>query len=145
MNQDGPNTTQLSPASHLSPVSHLSPASHLSPDSVAATGAPALGVPAPPRRPSSHTNARSRVPPHAPATHSILRLATALAHALERETDRALALTGLTATGFAALDEIRSAAPSTQRDLARRLGLRPSTTSELLRWLREGLAALGEA
>jgi DNA-binding MarR family transcriptional regulator len=123
MNQDEPNTSEQSPASHLSP------------DSVAAPGAPAPGVPALPRTPSSHTNARSRVPPLAPATHSILRLATALAHALERETDRALALTGLTATGFAALDEIRSAAPSTQRDLARRLGLRPSTTSELLRRL----------
>ena len=89
----------------------------------------------PPRTPSSHTNARSRVPVEAPGSRSVLRLATALAHALETETDRALAITGLTATGFAALDEIHSAPPYTQRDLARRLGLRPSTTSELLRRL----------
>jgi DNA-binding MarR family transcriptional regulator len=88
-----------------------------------------------PHTPSSHTNARRAVPIEAPGSRSVLRLATALAHALETETDRALAITGLTATGFAALDEIHSAAPSTQRDLARRLGLRPSTTSELLRRL----------
>ena len=88
-----------------------------------------------PHTPSSHTNARRAVPIEAPGSRSVLRLATALAHALETETDRALVITGLTATGFAALDEIHSAAPSTQRDLARRLGLRPSTTSELLRRL----------
>jgi hypothetical protein len=42
----------------------------------------------------------------------------------------------LSAHGFAALSEIAREAPETQRDLAARLGLRPSTTSELLKRLQ---------
>jgi len=62
----------------------------------------------------------------------ILPAAVALARTLEAETDRALAIVGLTACGFLALRGIRSGRATTQRDLARRLFLEPSTTCELL-------------
>ena len=63
-----------------------------------------------------------------------------LARALETETDRRLANVGLTASSFVALREIRSGRATTQRDLARRLYLEPSTTCELLaRLARRGL------
>jgi DNA-binding MarR family transcriptional regulator len=47
--------------------------------------------------------------------------------------DRALAIVPLTARGFAVLYEIHRETPASQGDLARRLGLEPSTTSELLK------------
>jgi DNA-binding MarR family transcriptional regulator len=62
----------------------------------------------------------------------VLPAAVALARTLEAETDRALAIVGLTACGFLALRAIRSGRAATQRDLARRIYLEPSTTCELL-------------
>ena len=58
--------------------------------------------------------------------------------------DRTLAIVPLTARGFAALAEIAREPPRTQGILAARLGLEPSTTSELLARLeRRGLLNRG--
>jgi DNA-binding MarR family transcriptional regulator len=90
----------------------------------------------------SYTNAPSDPrPPYAPG-NGVLSAALALARVVEAEADRALAIAGLSARGFLALREIRSGPAVTQRDLARRLHLKPSTTCELLvRLARRGLLA----
>ena len=81
---------------------------------------------------SSHTNILARVLDTEGHWRGVLRAALALAHALETEADRALEVAGLSARGFLVLAEIHREAPRTQRALARRLGLQPSTTNELL-------------
>lgn len=80
----------------------------------------------------SHTNAMQRLRAFDGSLLGVLEPAVSLAHALETETDRALQVVGLSARGFLVLAEIHRETPRTQRDLARRLGLEPSTTNELL-------------
>ncbi len=89
---------------------------------------------------SSHTKfVRTRRLPDG-SWNGILCAAAALWHLLEAEMDRALAIVPLTGRGFAALAEIAREPPRTQGILAARLGLEPSTTSELLARLeRRGL------
>jgi DNA-binding MarR family transcriptional regulator len=64
--------------------------------------------------------------------NGLLPPVTALARLLEIEMDRALAIVPLSARGFVTLLEITQAPAPTQRQLARRLALTPSATSELL-------------
>ena len=80
----------------------------------------------------SHTNAMQRLRAFDGSLLGVLEPALDLAHALETETDRALRVVGLSARGFLVLAEIHREPPRTQRVLARRLGLEPSTTNELL-------------
>lgn len=88
-------------------------------------------APAPPSK-DSYTNFPAAQNSSDNPLLGILPTAVALARTLEAETDRALAIVGLTACGFLTLREIRSGRATTQRDLARRLHLEPSTTCELL-------------
>jgi DNA-binding MarR family transcriptional regulator len=74
--------------------------------------------------------------------NGLLPPALALGRVLEIEMDRALAIVPLSARGFVTLFEIARAPAPSQRDLADRLALTPSATSELLaRLARHGLVA----
>lgn len=64
--------------------------------------------------------------------NGLLFVSLRFSHVVEAEMDCALAIVGLSARSFAALYEIASQPVPTQQALARRLGLEPSTTSELL-------------
>jgi len=88
------------------------------------------------RRTSSHTNSALWRRHDDGSWNGLLFAALGRSHQLEAETDRALAVVPLSARGFVALFEIARLPPATQRDLAARLGLRPSATSELLKRLR---------
>ena len=89
---------------------------------------------------SSHTNLLRQLPGADGVPNALLGPVLALAHRLETEMDRALAIVGLTARGFGALTAIAREGPASQRLLALRLGLESSTTSELLQRLeRRGL------
>lgn len=81
---------------------------------------------------SSHTKSRSTL--HRPdgAWGGLLVASLALSRRLEAEMDHALAIVSLTARGFVALLLIAGDPVPTQADLAHRLALEPSTTSELL-------------
>ncbi len=105
-----------------------------------------------PRRPadkaevSSHTNLLARCLAPDGTWAGLLAAATALSHLVEGEMDRALAIVGLTATGFAAILEIARAEVASQGELARRLGISGGATSELLgRLRRRGLVSLRAA
>lgn len=90
--------------------------------------------------PSSHTKSDRSARRRYGGWHGLLPAALALSRTLEREMDKALAFTRLSAAGFVILLAIAREAPPTQETLARGLALGRGSVSEQLRRLeRSGL------
>jgi DNA-binding MarR family transcriptional regulator len=106
----------------------------------ASTDGSAVASPARTEGASSHTNSTTSIPEPEGSWNGLLHLTIALSHHLETEMDRALAIVPLSARGLVVLQVIASQPTLCQQDLALRVGLMPSTMSEMLgRLERQGM------